>query len=81
MKKIAFTNKFNMRGNLTQETLVSLEEDLTTILDAYLDEVKPDELFFYIFRFMSENAVRHSNSSTEALKIIARGVETGVSQC
>lgn len=64
--------------DLTQEKIIDLEEDLTTILEAHIDFIEFESLFNHIIIFITKTLYNTAPNHKEAYRILHNAINQGI---
>lgn len=77
MKKLTIPEGMEKRFN-KQEILQQIEEDLLTVLESYMNEIEPNEVFYHCIRFMTSTLYAFNDNHREALKVLRMAMDQGI---
>lgn len=77
MKKLTIPHGMEKRFN-NQEIQQQIEEDLITVLESYMNEMEPNEVFYHAFKFMTSTLYAFNDNHREALKVLRMAMDHGI---
>ena len=77
MKNISIPHGMENRHK-NQEIIIGINDDLLTVLESYMDEIEPNEIFYHALKFMTVALYEWSDSHKEALKILRLAIDQGI---
>lgn len=77
MKKLDIPHGMEKRFK-NQETVMSICDDLITIIESYTDEFEMNEVFYHCIRFLTQALYDSNSSHQEALKVLRMAMDHGI---
>lgn len=61
-----------------QEKIIDIQDDLLTVLESYMDELEPGEVFYHSIKFMTIALYECADSPKEASKVLRLAMDYGI---